>query len=165
MCTTGRLFHCLWCCEAVVICRSCDRNHQYCSPACRSKGRTQNRREAQRRYNKTENGRLKNAKRQQACRQRLTDKARKIAQMTKSTMAASMRLVLGGIQRHHHARSKKNRYGPLLPTAQAQPIVKNTGAKTGHIPVFMRRLQQDLSPSGRKRPLTAADQRNGRVIS
>ena len=128
MCTTGRPFHCRLCCKAVVICRSCDRNHQYCSPACRSKGRTQNRRKAQRRYNKTENGRLKNAKRQQAYRQRLTDEARKIAQATKSTMAVSMRLVLEGIQRRRHARSKEtvtdHSYRPpmhsLLSTTRAQ---------------------------------------------
>ena len=47
---------CRWCGVSFCICRRCWRGQGYCSEACRSSGRRQVHREAQRRYRQTQKG-------------------------------------------------------------------------------------------------------------
>ena len=51
---------CRWCDFSFFLCRSCWRGHAYCCDACRTAGKLQNRREAQRRYRQTEKGKERN---------------------------------------------------------------------------------------------------------
>ena len=67
-------------CGAVFwICRHCDRGQRYCSPACRTQARLQQRRRANSRYQRSLEGQLDHCDRQQeyrkrkACRARVTD--------------------------------------------------------------------------------------------
>ena len=52
------------------ICRSCDRGHRYCSPLCRQRNRRRQLREANRRYQRSTEGRLDHRDRQRAYRER-----------------------------------------------------------------------------------------------
>jgi hypothetical protein len=63
---------CVWAgCGAIFyICRSCDRGHRYCGDVCRQKSRRQQRREANRRYQLSLEGKLDHRDRQQAFRDR-----------------------------------------------------------------------------------------------
>ena len=65
-------------CGAVFwICRHCDRGHRYCSDRCRQKTRRQQGRDANRRHQKSPEGRLDHRDRQRVyrerCRRRVTD--------------------------------------------------------------------------------------------
>lgn len=71
-----RRFLCRRCLAAVFICTSCDRGQVYCSGDCARAARQSSRREANRRYARTAEGRLKSAARSQQYRdrrQRVTD--------------------------------------------------------------------------------------------
>lgn len=61
-----RLFHCWNCDGFVTVCRGCDRNQRYCSPACQTAQRTQQVHQAGYRYQQTQRGRQKHAARQRA---------------------------------------------------------------------------------------------------
>ena len=59
-------------CGAVFyVCRSCDRGQRYCSERCRDKARREQRRAANRRHQRSEEGRLDHRDRQREYRQRL----------------------------------------------------------------------------------------------
>jgi len=62
ICRCGMMFY---------ICRSCDRGHRYCSDRCRLKARRQQRREANRRHQQSDEGRLDHCDRQRLYRQRI----------------------------------------------------------------------------------------------
>ena len=64
------------------ICRSCDRGHRYCSVLCRQRNRRRQLREANRRYQRSPEGKLDHRDRQRAYRQRqrragVTDQGRR----------------------------------------------------------------------------------------
>ena len=60
-------------CGAVFyLCRRCDRGHRYCSERCRSKARREQRRAANRRHQRSPEGRLDHRDRQRDYRRRLT---------------------------------------------------------------------------------------------
>ena len=65
MCLEGRPFNCCLCRRQVVLCRSCDRGHRYCSKSCSEQGRRERRRESNRRHAVSERGRENNRRRQQ----------------------------------------------------------------------------------------------------
>ena len=59
-------------CGAVFyVCRSCDRGQRYCSQRCRDKARREQRRAANRRHQRSEEGRLDHRDRQREYRRRL----------------------------------------------------------------------------------------------
>jgi hypothetical protein len=59
-------------CGAVFyVCRPCDRGQRYCSERCRAKGRREQRRAANRRHQRSEEGRLDHRDRQREYRRRL----------------------------------------------------------------------------------------------
>jgi hypothetical protein len=61
-----------WACGAVFyVCRSCDRGQRYCSERCRDKARREQRRAANRRHQRSEEGRLDHRDRQREYRRRL----------------------------------------------------------------------------------------------
>jgi len=64
-----RLFNCLGCHCQVFICSDCDRGNIYCGQVCAQAARTRSLREARQRYQKSRQGRLKHAQRQQRYRQ------------------------------------------------------------------------------------------------
>ena len=53
------------------VCRRCDRGQRYCSERCRGKARREQRRAANRRHQRSEEGRLDHRDRQRAYRRRL----------------------------------------------------------------------------------------------
>jgi hypothetical protein len=53
-----------------MVCGPCDRGQRYCSQPCRAAARQRQRREANRRYQKTEAGRATHRRRQRAYRER-----------------------------------------------------------------------------------------------
>ena len=59
------------------ICRHCDRGHRYCGERCRQKNRRQQGRDANRRHQQSQEGRLDHRDRQrdyrERCRRRVTD--------------------------------------------------------------------------------------------
>ncbi len=64
------------------ICRSCDRGHRYCSARCRQRNRRRQLREANRRYQRSPEGKLDHRDRQRAYRERqrracVTDQGRR----------------------------------------------------------------------------------------
>lgn len=73
----ARLFHCCRCHRQVIVCRYCDRGQIYCGSHCSKAARQTACRIAARRYQQTQNGRRKHARRQQhyrARRQRIKKK-------------------------------------------------------------------------------------------
>lgn len=61
-------------CGAVFyVCRSCDRGQRYCSERCRAKARREQRRAANRRHQRSEEGRLDHRDRQRQYRGRLAE--------------------------------------------------------------------------------------------
>ena len=74
MCDSGRLFNCLLCNTPVLICRYCDRGHQYCCHTCRNKARQNARKRASQKYAKSRKGKLNNAQRQKRFRERQRNK-------------------------------------------------------------------------------------------
>ena len=79
LCVTGRLFVCKRCCSQVVICRACDRGHQYCSRFCSEQARCENQRAARCRYAETQRGRETARKRQRCFRLARADRERAAA--------------------------------------------------------------------------------------
>jgi len=63
---------CLWapCGMVFYICRCCDRGQRYCSSHCRQKARREQRRQANRRHQDSDDGRLDHRDRQKAYRRR-----------------------------------------------------------------------------------------------
>ena len=59
------------CGSLFFVCSHCDRGQRYCSESCRAVARCQQRRAANRRYQRTEPGRLNHRHRQAAYRERL----------------------------------------------------------------------------------------------
>lgn len=68
---SARLYFCLRCNTQVVICSRCDRGQRYCPGDCANEARRASSRRASRHYQRTRQGRLNNARRQQ----RFRDKA------------------------------------------------------------------------------------------
>lgn len=68
MCLSARLFQCALCFAQTLICRHCDRGHQYCSKACSDKARQSSRKRANQRYAQTTKGKHNNAERQRRFR-------------------------------------------------------------------------------------------------
>ena len=68
---TCRLYLCGCCRKLVIICSHCDRGHIYCSEGCSKTARLKSKREANRRYQKTRQGRFNHAERARRyrCRQ------------------------------------------------------------------------------------------------
>lgn len=60
-----------WCRVVFYLCRSCDRGQGYCSERCREKSRRQQRRAANRRHQRSDEGRLDHRDRQREYRVRL----------------------------------------------------------------------------------------------
>lgn len=69
-----RLFNCLRCHKQAVICSRCDRGQIYCGKQCAQLARRRSCRLAEKRYQKTLQGRLKHALRQRRYRARLKKK-------------------------------------------------------------------------------------------
>lgn len=65
-----RRFLCAYCGVAVFICTVCDRGQRYCPGACARAARTRFRREANRRYQRTPQGRRMSAERSRCYRDR-----------------------------------------------------------------------------------------------
>lgn len=64
-------------CQAVFwICQQCDRGHRYCSPACRAQARMEQRRSANCRHQRSQEGRLDHRDRQREYRQRRAGRTR-----------------------------------------------------------------------------------------
>lgn len=83
---THRIFRLRFCREPECgglfwICRSCDRGQRYCSPSCRHQARRRQLREANRRHQRSPEGRLDHRDRQRAYRARrragVTDQGRR----------------------------------------------------------------------------------------
>jgi len=66
----GRLYNCALCHAQSMICQSCDRGHQYCSPHCAAIARRSHMKRAQHRYAVSHKGRLAAALRQRRFRAR-----------------------------------------------------------------------------------------------
>jgi hypothetical protein len=75
MCRSARLYQCARCHRQVLICSHCDRGNIYCAGDCSDLSRKEKRKEAQKRYEKTDKGKKAKAKRQQRYRQRQQKKA------------------------------------------------------------------------------------------
>ena len=60
-----------WCGAVFYVCRSCDRGQRYCSEQCREKSRREQRRAANRRHQRSDEGRLDHRDRQREYRLRL----------------------------------------------------------------------------------------------
>lgn len=71
---TARYYHCVRCHCQVIICRDCDRGNIYCGPQCAQPARLESRRRASKKYQRTREGRMANAQRQQRYRQRKQQK-------------------------------------------------------------------------------------------
>ena len=71
---SARLYHCLRCHCQVIVCRSCDRGHVYCTQGCAEQARSDSRRRSARRYQNSRRGRFNNADRQRRYRQRQREK-------------------------------------------------------------------------------------------
>jgi hypothetical protein len=67
---SSRLFYCALCHAQCIICSPCDNGQIYCSPDCSRSARQKSCNEAEKRYQKTEKGRLNHALRQQRYRER-----------------------------------------------------------------------------------------------
>lgn len=65
-----RVFRCAQCHRQTTIGRECDRGHRYCSEECAAQRRRERMREAGRRYQRSEPGRLRHQERQRRYRQR-----------------------------------------------------------------------------------------------
>lgn len=65
-----RICHLPTCRTVFYLCCHCDRGQRYCSPRCRQKSRRQQRREANRRHQQSEEGRLDHRDHQRHYRQR-----------------------------------------------------------------------------------------------
>lgn len=65
-----RLMNCARCRQQVVLCRECDHGNRYCSEKCAAMARRQQMREAGRRYQLGDQGRLLHRERQRRYRQR-----------------------------------------------------------------------------------------------
>ena len=62
---------CRWCGTVFYVCRPCDRGQRYCSDRCREKARREQRRVANGRHQRSEEGRLDHRDRQREYRRRL----------------------------------------------------------------------------------------------
>ncbi len=67
---TARLFNCILCHKQVRICSNCDRGNIYCGHACSASARQKSVRAAGARYQKSYQGKLNHAARQQRYRER-----------------------------------------------------------------------------------------------
>jgi hypothetical protein len=67
---TLRRFLCARCRVAVLLCTACDRGQRYCSVECARAVRRQSQRESDRRYQRSQSGRLNHAERMRRYRQR-----------------------------------------------------------------------------------------------
>lgn len=65
-----RLCRAPWCGAVFYVCRPCDRGQGYCSDRCREKARREQRRAANHRHQRSEEGRLDHRDRQRSYRQR-----------------------------------------------------------------------------------------------
>jgi hypothetical protein len=66
----ARLYHCSRCHAQVIICQNCDHGNRYCFGGCAELARQVSLKRASKKYFATRQGRIKNAARQQACRDR-----------------------------------------------------------------------------------------------
>lgn len=73
-----RLFNCASCSSQTTICSKCDRGNIYCGSMCSREARTRNHRKANKRYQKTQKGRMNNAERQRRYRLRQSEKNKKV---------------------------------------------------------------------------------------
>ena len=64
-----RLYTCAGCQSLVLICRRCDRGHQYCGKACSSAARRRHHNDSDRRYGQSMKGRFSSATRSRRYRQ------------------------------------------------------------------------------------------------
>ena len=72
--TSARLFNCSLCKKQVIICSYCDKGNIYCGYRCSQHVRAQNHRIANKKYQKTSQGRQKHIERQRRYRKRLANK-------------------------------------------------------------------------------------------
>ena len=70
----GKRKKCPYCGLIFLICSSCYRNHRYCSRACSQTARYENKKSSQRRYEKSENGKLRHRWRQNRYRKKIQNK-------------------------------------------------------------------------------------------
>ena len=71
---SARLYQCVRCHRQCIICRNCDRGNIYCELSCAQQARVQNRRIANKVYQKTFRGKQKHADRQRSYLLRQKDK-------------------------------------------------------------------------------------------
>lgn len=73
MSQTGRMYLCARCREQAVVCRRCDRGQIYCGKGCATQARRQAQRDASRRYQASDRGRVVHAERSRRYRTRQRD--------------------------------------------------------------------------------------------
>ena len=71
---SSRFFLCARCTRQTQICRRCDHGQIYCSPACSSSARADHHRDADRRYQRSRQGRFTHAARSRRYRLRLKER-------------------------------------------------------------------------------------------
>lgn len=86
---TGRLYACDGCGQLVWICSHCDRGNRYCGEACSHAARKRSKREAARRYQKSELGRRNQRRRQERYRIRQASRSTSTSSVTKVTHQGS----------------------------------------------------------------------------
>ena len=77
---------CRWCGKCFCICRRCWRGQCYCSEKCRDAARREAHREAQRRYRKTEKGKIAHREAENRRRVGLSKKSGEIVDNTAATL-------------------------------------------------------------------------------
>jgi len=108
---------CFGCQTVFWICQHCDRGHRYCSLACRTQARLQQRRRANCRHQRSPEGRLdhRDRQRQYRCRQRAS-----------VTDPGSFRSL---VRHHRDMRSQRTPQYPIRP--QAKPSAGSDGIAAG----------------------------------
>ena len=90
---------CRWCGTVFCICRCCWRGQRYCSAECRSAARHKAHREAQKRYRKTEKGKIAHQEAENRRRMGLTQKNEEILADTGTTLRYScIKIVFAGLK-------------------------------------------------------------------
>ena len=114
----GRLYNCVRCHAQSMICRSCDRGHQYCSPRCAAQARQIHTKRAQKKYQTSYKGRLSSADRQRRFRAR---QRQLVVPSKPSTKASATKKVT------HHSSATRHHPDSLLTLSHQrlwQPILR-----------------------------------------
>jgi len=104
---SARMYNCVSCHTQIIICNHCDRGNIYCGSICSQEARGKNHRLANRKYQKSRKGRLKNAERQCSYRARQREKIKKV------TDQGSLNLSLNGLLLKAKSEEKKRERDPI----------------------------------------------------